>query len=373
MFPQALSGEAAELFDRISRRPNAERAQVVAEAERLASLSSLAWSLRALFRQQVQAGYVLFDPHAQAPEEKRFEDPEFGLALQLQWNPARELRKHHHLLLERGVLVKAADPSKLVNRNARGIGCYLCHENMAQQNPGEITLRRPLAGEPYYLGANFAPIADNHFTVMSGVHRPQRYHAGVVRAGLELVAATGGAFRALFNGLAGASIEEHEHLQATDARFPIEALRARTEDVLWEAEGARLAMPPYYLPLWLAEGQEIAPLVRICDLAIRAWQRLDPERHTENLIITRGESGFRVFILLRDRARLAAPERHGAMASFEAGGLIVLSEAPEAGPVDERRLFQTATLPRVRRLLTALRPEREPPSAESFLQTPRLA
>jgi hypothetical protein len=349
------------LYRRIVHRPVAERALIQRELRQLTEQGSLAAALRALFRQQVNAGYVLFDPSDSTLEEKRFFDPELGITLRLQWNPQRELRKHHHLLIERGVLVRTADPERLINRNAKGVGCYLCHHNIAQQNPSEIALPIPLAGEPYYLGANFAPIADNHFTVMSATHRPQRYHAGILRAGLDLVQRSAGEFRAMFNGLAGASIEEHEHLQATDAVFPIEGLQGGPQDVFVEEDGARLSAPKYYLPVWLIEGDDVEALVRLGDRAIGAWQRLAPQRHTENLIISRHGSRYRIFVLLRDRQRLIAPGRFGAMASFEAGGLIVLSQSPEHGVLDERQLFDSADLTQMRGLLSAIKPERAPP------------
>lgn len=349
------------LYQRIISRPTAERTLIQRELRELTTQLSLGSALRALFRQQVNAGYVLFDPSASTLDEKRFLDPELGITLRLQWNPQRELRKHHHLLVDRGVLVRAADPERLVNRNAKGVGCYLCHANIAQQNPSEIVLPLALAGETYYLGANFAPIADNHFTVMSEIHRPQRYHAGILRAGLDLVARTQGEFRALFNGLAGASIEEHEHLQATDAIFPIEGLQSHPQDVLLEEDGARLSAPSYLLPVWLIEGDDPEALVRLGDRAIGAWQRLAPQRHTENLIISRDGSRYRIFVLLRDRERLIAPGRFGAMASFEAGGLIVLSQSPEHGALDERQLFERADLAQMRGLLRAIRPEIAPP------------
>lgn len=356
MPPAPPSAEAAELYERIARQPGSQRRQIAEDVARLGRIS-LAWALRALFRQQARSGYVLFDPAADPAERRCLDDPELGIILQLQWNPQRALRKQHRQLVERGVLAGSVDASKLIHRDSRGVGCYLCHENIALQNPREITLPLALGGDGYHLGANFAPIADNHFTVMSDVHRPQRFHPGIVRAGLELVAATGGEFRAVFNGRAGASIEAHEHLQATDLRFPIERLRVAAADLRWQDGATRLSLPPYYLPLWLIEGEDIEPLVRLADRCIRSWEALDPERHTENLIMAGGSGRYRLFVLLRDRRRLTTAPLRSAMASFEAGGLIVLSSA---GNRTLRRLFETADAATLRTLLRRLRPEQPP-------------
>lgn len=346
------------LCRRLSALPTRQRAEILEGLQRLWREAGLAWALRALFRQQVAAGYVLFDPaRGDDLPRKRFLDPDTGVELQLQWNPRRELRLHHHLLLERGILVTPARPERLLNRGRHGHGCYLCSENIALQNPGEIALPVRLGDETYHLGANFAPIADHHFTVMAGVHRPQRYHPGVTAAGLALAAATAGQFRVLFNGRAGASILEHEHLQATDTRLPIEDLHRRLPPPCWQRGDTRLYYPDYYLPLWLVSGPDPAAVAAVADGLLRQWQADDNDRHTENLLMSRCGGEYHVHILLRDRARLTGPGRAGAMASFEACGLVVLSR--ESGTVNERSLFENVDLERLRALLTGLRPERE--------------
>jgi hypothetical protein len=266
----------------------------------------------------------------------------------------RELRLDHALLLARGVVAGDADPQRLVHHDGNGIPCYLCRENIAIQSPGEVVFPVALNDEAYFLGANFAPITDNHFTVVSEEHRPQRYHSGILHAGFALARRTGGSFRALFNGLAGASILGHEHLHATDARLPVEALTPSRSDTVYQDGRLQLAVPPYPLPLWLVEGEDHRAVTDLGDRLIEAWHRIDHQRHSENLLMTVDGDRYRLFIMPRDLTRLAAHGRRAAMGSFEAAGLIVLSHE------QERCLFETATQQTVWQMLAALTPAHPP-------------
>lgn len=351
--PSELPAAARALYEEIVAAPTQRRTELVRALERLRQASSLPWALQALFRQQVRSGYVLFDP-ASAVEERIIPDPALGVALRLQWNPQRELRKRHDLLVARGVIADV-DPQRLVNRDARGHGCYLCEANIALQNPGELCWPIELGGEDYLLGANFVPIADNHFTVMSRIHRPQRYHPGLLAAALDLAERGEGLLRVLFNGRAGASIEEHEHLHATDESLPVEALPLAGAPELRRYAGARLLAPAWYLPLYVVEGEDRRAVIELADRLLRDWHDRDPQRHTENLLISRVDGRDRVYLFLRDRNRLNAPGRRGALGSFEMAGRLVLSDP------DDRGLFETAGLQTVRGLLSAAAPERPAP------------
>jgi len=341
------------LYDEIVAAPTRQRERIVRAVAELAAQTSLAWALRALFRQQVRSGYVLFDPAA-AHEERVFTDPELGVSLRLQWNPHRRLRKQHALLLARGVLAADVDPARLINRNAKGQACYLCEANIALQNPGEIAWPLQLAGETYVFGANFVPITANHFTVMSREHRVQRYHRGLLKAGVELLERSGGEFRVLFNGRAGASIEEHEHLHATDETFPVESLDLASAPPLWQGNGVQLLAPAYYVPLYVIEGDEPGVVVDAADRLLLGWREQDPLRHTENLLLTRVGGRYRVFVFPRDRARLGGPGRSDALGSFEMSGRLVLADEAD------RALFEQADLATLRALLSAATPERAP-------------
>lgn len=347
--PQTL----AEI-ERIRQLPSADKRQIIAELTQLARQAGLSTALRALFRQQVTAGYVLFDPADPTQlAEKRFTSENDAPVLRLQWNPQRELRLNPALLVARGVIAGEVDQSRLINHDASGRGCYLCRHNIAIQTPAEVVLPLSLNGEPFILGSNFAPITDNHFTVITGEHRPQRYHIGILQAGLELAAATGGDFRVLFNGRAGASILGHEHLHATDTRLPVETLTRGSGPILFRQNGLTITQPDYPLPLWLVESRNAAAVTATADSLITAWQRLDPQRHSENLLLTYTAGSYRVFIVPRDLARLTAPGRAAAMGGFETAGLLVLSHQ------SEKTLFDSADAVAMQRLLAALTPERD--------------
>ncbi len=194
---------------------------------------------------------------------------------------------------------------------------------------------------------------------MSSEHRDQAYSRHILDVLHDFVGKTDGYFRAIFNGLAGASIPWHEHLQVTTVAFPVEAIRIQPHDVVLERDGIRVCHPFYYIPVWVVEGERSD---YVCDAAHRIivkWHSLNKRDHTENVIACRSDSRLRVFIFLRDTRRLAGQGKFGDMASFECGGSIVLSYLPPSNrPQDtnERNTFESATLSTVRRLLADVAP-----------------
>ena len=352
--------EDKDLFARIAGSPSGEREQILEGITELTGRRGIAYGLLALYRQQVNCGFVLADPLGpEGKETKRFLDKTCDVEFRLLWNPDRELRKNHALLIERGVIAEHVDQARLINRDKHGKPCYLCKENIALQSPAEILLPLQLGGEEYLLGANFAYIENNHFTVMSSEHRDQRYRKHILNVLNDFVERTDGHFRAIFNGLAGASIPWHEHLQVTSVSFPIEAIRIQRYDVVVEANGIRVSQPFYYTPLWVVEGGCRRSVADAAHRVIVTWHELNPKHHTENVIASRLGGTFRMFIFLRDIRRLAGEGKFGDMASFECGGIIVLSyRPPPRGPheTDERNTFESATLATVRRLLADIAP-----------------
>ena len=88
-----------------------------------------------------------------------------------------------------------------------------------------------LAGEDFHAGANFAWIAQGHFTVMAADHRDQEFTHATLAAMLDLHARAGGEYRVVYNAPhAGASIPWHLHLQTSKERFPVEDLPEGFED-----------------------------------------------------------------------------------------------------------------------------------------------
>lgn len=354
-----LSGEAGLLFEKIIRTTTENRQELLKDLTDLREEAGLGCVLLALYRQQVKSGFVLGNPlKVERKEENKVFDSDTGITFCWQWNPHRELRKNHHLLKERGVIARNVNEDKLINKDGKGKACYLCRTNIEQQNPKEVLLEIDLSGEKFYLGANFAYITDNHFTLMSAEHRPQQYRQETLQIANEFLDKTEGVFRVAFNGLAGASIKEHEHLQVTTERFPLEKIKIKEEDIIYESTGIRVSRPFYYLPVWLVEGKDKIRNVEIADKIIGRWQNLN-EYHTENIIAAKTDASYRIFILLRDKRRLLGKGKKGALAAYEAGGKMVLSYEPKVkkkGEIDERAIFEDADLETVKQLLKDISP-----------------
>lgn len=165
-----ISQKSRPLFEKIVKTPVEKRGEILKDLGKLKKMSGLKYALLALYKQQVNSGFVLAEILRTIKNaEKEFFDPDTNIKFRFQWNPNRELRKNHALLIERGI-VKNIDKSELIND-----GCYLCKANIDKQNPREILLEIEIAGEKLYAGANFAPITNNHFTIMNAVHCPQNY------------------------------------------------------------------------------------------------------------------------------------------------------------------------------------------------------
>lgn len=358
-----ITEKAKSLFMKISKTSPDKRHELLKNIDILIEDTGLTYALLALYRQQVNCGFVLADPiKKKEKEEKSFFDQSTGITFRLQWNPDRELRKQHDLLIERGVIAKNVDENILINKDKKGKACYLCKTNIYVQNPGEILLKIELNNEKYFAGANFAYITNNHFTIMSAEHRPQLYRKKILKVSNDFLDMTNGYFRTIFNGLAGASIEEHEHLQATTEKFPIEEIKTENKDIIYENNDIRVSQPTYYIPVWLVEGSDKVKTEQAADNIIKKWHGMDEQYHTENLISTKIEKQYRVFIILRDKRKLAGIGKKGAMAAFEAGGNIVLSYDPKienSKEINERETFLNANLESIKLMLHEIAPDKE--------------
>ncbi len=357
------SEESQMLFEKIIELPSNRREDILNDIHVLIEHSGLAYALISLYRQQVNSGFVLADPlKLEDKEEKSFFDPDTGITFRLQWNPDRELRKNHELLIERGVIAEKVDETELINRDQNGKACYLCKTNIDTQNPGEILIDIDLGGEKYFAGANFAYITNNHYTIMSDEHRPQQYRKKILEVLNDFVDKTDGYFRAIFNGSAGASIKEHEHMQATTEEFPIERLKIDNKDVICENNDIRVSNPKYYCPIWVVEGTGRTKTEDAADKIISKWHNMDEKYHTVNIIIAKPDNQCRIFIILRDKRMLAGNGKRGAIASFEAGGNVILSYEPElksGKETNERETFDKANLETVKGLLNHIAPEKQ--------------
>jgi hypothetical protein len=349
-----------KLFSRVASASSEQQKQILQDVAKFIKRRGLAYGLLALYRQQVNCGFVLGDPLSPRGKRiKRFKDKKTGIKFRLLWNPDREMRKNRACFIKRGVIAGNVDKTKLINIQKDGKPCYLCRENIALQNPAEILLPVRLAGQDYFAGANFAYIENNHFTIINARHCRQRYEKRILASLIDFVTKTDGFFRAIFNGLAGATIIWHEHLQATTEPFPVECIRIRENDTVFHKRGLRVSRPFYYTPVWVVEGRNKTEVIRAADRIIIGWQNLNPKTNTENIIAVKTAGIFRIFIFLRDTRRLAGKGKVGGMASFECGGSIVLSYKPkpgQKGKPDERKTFDNADIDTVRRLLAGIGP-----------------
>jgi len=327
----------------------------------ISETKSLSSALITLFRQQVQSGFVLTDPLCDKQKESKYYlDRQTGINFCLQWNPNRELRLNHDLLIERGVIDTDIDQELLINRDDNGKPCYLCSQNIYIQNPIEILFPIELTRIKYFCGANFAPITDNHFTIMSAEHKPQNYDSSLILSMIDFVEKTNGVFKAIYNGKAGASILSHLHLQGTTEKLPVEDMNISDHDMIFSDSETKVYKPDYYLPLFILESESIDSISNKSHLIIQNWRTLNPDFHTQNIIAIKQNKKFKVFVFLRDRRKLIGRGKNGDMGTFECSGLLVLSKGildSSNHSTEERGLFENSNLDTIKNLLKEIAPE----------------
>lgn len=360
-----VGDDAKGLFERIATAPVEKREEILKDMSSLISGVGLSYALIALFRQQVNCGFVLADPLAiQDGIKKTFYDEETNVTFVIQWNKHREIRRNHSKLVEMGVIAGNVNSNELINKDKDGKACYLCKTNIDIQNPREIILDVKLAGRKYYIGANLAFITNNHFTVMNCEHVSQRYQKGVVEALNDFIEMTNGYYRGIFNGLAGASIKEHEHIQVSPETFPIEEINVSVDDAVYSDADITVSVLNYYMTVWLVEGSDKVKVNCAADEIITKWKALDREFHTINIIGAMDplKNLFRTFVVLRDKRKLAGGGKRGAMASFESGGNLILScvsKKRENGSMDEKELFEKADLDTIKQMIGGIAADKD--------------
>lgn len=361
----SVASESIMLFERIAGANVETREDILKDVALLIKSEGLSYSLAALFRQQVNCGFVLADPLTINRDQiKTFFDSNTKIPFRIQWNQYRQIRRNHQQLIDLGIISDSVNHSELVNIDKDGKACYLCKENIDKQNPLEILLEIELAEQQYFVGANFAFITNNHFTIMNASHIPQYYRKGVVETLNDFVEKTDGYFRAIFNGLAGASIKEHEHIQVTTERLPIEDICVKSEDVIYNDNYIKVIKPEYYTTVWFVEGKHKLKVNAAVDEVVSKWLNLNLEYHTMNLLSTMDSVNkvFRTFIILRDKRMLSGGAKLGAMATFETGGNVILSCVSNKNakhPVNEKDVLKNADLETIKRMLIEIAPDKD--------------
>jgi len=356
-----MSAEDLHLCKKIAHTPLQEKNKLIKDIQFLWKKYDLGVVLYVLYLQQLNSGFILSNPlnYSKTANERSFYDPATKIRFLAQWNPERALRKNHQLLIERGIIQNHVDETKLINKDKEGKPCYLCKKNIDLQNPKEIVLPLILDGERFYAGANFASISDNHFTIFHKQHRPQKYRKKIFSIMTDFLNQTGGSFCIIYNGLAGASIEAHEHFQTTSIRFPVESIKYNNRNIFFDDKNLRILKPNYYLPLWIIEGKKYSKLIPTLNRFILQWHLQKPEEHTENILGIKIGSLFRFFIFLRERSKLKVPGRAGALATFEASGLFVFSEFSEntIREKSKKDFFSSLSLDIIKNMLKKIAPK----------------
>jgi len=295
---------------------------------------SLGVRLVETWARQIEAGFILGDPNA--PIETRLvADPECGVTFRLRWLPHRELRTDTAALEQRGILNPNRDEAALFRdaRDPSGRHCFLCPENVHICHPNEELVPVHAGGRAWRAGANFAWLAQNHFTVMAAEHVDQAFDEAVIRAMLDLYQQTEGKFRIVFNGaFAGATIPWHLHLQITTDLFPVETLRAGHHHDY-----------PTPLRVFPVTGSVQSDVSR----HVLDWERRDPEHHRVNLLVAQCGEYPAVFAFLRD-TRVTIARNKGLMGGWEVAGDFAYS--------DRRMEFEGADLDAVRAAFADIRP-----------------
>ncbi len=345
-----VSDSLKELILKTISLPISKKDEILKNIKRIKKIGGLSLALITLFRQQVRCGFVLGDP-LKEKEERVVMDKKTGVDFILSWNPDRELRKNHKMLIKRGIISEKVDKKKLVNIAPNGKPCYLCWKNIKEQNPAEIIFKIRLANEYFYIGSNFAYITNNHFTVMNSKHLPQTFRVEIFDFMFSFLDKTDSYFKIIYNGLAGASIKWHEHLQATSEDFPVQKIN-QGEPVLKKSSFSLYA-PYYYIPLFILTGTDREKVKEMATYIIKEWENL-AKTHTENLLMLKEGKEFKLYLFLRDSERLVGEGKSGAMASFEVSGRIVLSVENE--DFDEREIFEKAGILWIKKIFSDIKP-----------------
>jgi hypothetical protein len=297
-----------------------------APAEPLAGVLDTVW------QDQDRIGFLL---HASDEIEiRQVEDPISTVPFRFRWLPHRELRSDLAELEARGIVSADRGDAELFRdrRDPPGRFCFLCADNIRVSNPKEQLVPVHLAGRGFYAGANFAWIAEGHFTVMAAEHRDQVFDEHTLAAMLDLHAQADGEYRVVYNAPhAGATIPWHLHLQTSKERFPVEDLPDGFED----------RYPTALRRFSDAPGPALA--------YVADWGGRDPAHHRVNVLVAGPPASPMIHVFPRDTRRSDAAAK-GLMGGFEVCGDFVYSEP------GKRAAFEAASAALARSILEEIRP-----------------
>jgi hypothetical protein len=295
-------------------------------AEPLASVLDRVW------QDQDRVGFLL--PASDEIEVRQVEDAISGVLFRFRWLPHRELRSNLPELEARGIVSTDRGGTELFRdpRDPPGRYCFLCARNIRVSNPKEELVPLRLAGREFYAGANFAWIAEGHFTVMTADHRDQGLTDQTLAAMLDLHGQADGEYRVIYNAPhAGATIPWHLHLQTSRERFPVEDLPDGFED-------------RYPTALRRFSDGPGPALDFVAD-----WGQRDLAHHLVNVLVAGPPASPTIYVFPRDTRRSHASAK-GLMGGFEVCGDFVYSEP------GKRDAFEAASAELARSILEEIRP-----------------
>ncbi len=260
-----------------------------------------------------------------------------GLAVNLQLNPGR---------------IKSTS-AQLDEESLRGRQCFLCYENMPDEQRGI------LFHDQFLILCNPAPIFDLHFTVSHITHRPQSIEAfpGTM---LDLAHELSRSHSVFYNGpRCGASAPDHMHFQICPVNaLPIEAPAANDETrILVRKEGSssiwtlsncgRIA-----IVLECGEKHETeSTLFRLLEAMKRVLER--SEEPLVNILCSFRDNSWRLIIFPRTKHRPEAYYKEGqdqilvSPAAVDLAGLVVTPLEKDFASIDAatiERLFREVSL-----------------------------
>ncbi len=316
-----------------------------AELDQLAARAGLAATLRSLYDQQWDIGFIQDDlsqvgyfRYRAASGDERF--------FIVQFNPRRAER-----------FKGAGRKTPPVGSQVVGINdpsCFLCADNIRWQHRGvQSYYRFAVNGRPYNALCNPFPFMRAHLTIAAGDHIPQAFHSAGNEQGTRdkierIVADLYGAveqlptFVGFYNGAgAGASIEKHLHyhfFELPDGHCicPLQSAAAITERKM-SGPSSCLKIEDYPLAAYRVRGDRDAAVQQVVDLAAD-WDRRTGEAASANIIALWEQGAVNMYFIPRNRFYTRSPGLEGMVAGLETLGEFILCTEDELRAIREQRV-----------------------------------
>jgi len=301
---------------------------------------SLAGEMQALLLQQ-QATWELARLGFKSLEKVKMKSFHFDfIEWRVQFNPGRML----------------STTAKVDETSIRTRPCFLCHDNLPQEQRG-ILYR-----EEFLILVNPYPILPEHFTIARTDHRPQRILPDI-ETFIALAADLSPEYLVLYNGpRCGASAPDHMHFQAGTRRFlPLVDVYgnacARFGRLLADNGTVKVISVDRSLPSFIAfESKSGTAIAETFESVHRVYQSIvgSNEEPMMNLIGWADEGTWRVVMFLRSKHR---PERYFAgrprrillsPAAIDLGGMGIIPIEEDFDRIDAetlREIVEEVTLP----------------------------